>query len=185
MRQSLPANEHLYPMPVLVVGTYDENGTPDAMVAAWGSVGDTKELFLCIDPSHKSSSNLQKTKAITVSPAPASRLKECDYLGLYSANNVTGKLDKVGFHVKKSEKVNAPIIAELPYTFECEVISYDNKVGHLFAKIINVSCDESILTNGKVDVKKLDPITFDPVNHQYIKLGEVAGKAFSDGKSIQ
>lgn len=184
MRKSLGAHEYLYPMPVFVIATYDENGGTDAMVAAWGGISDTKEVMLCLDPSHKTCTNLQKTKAFTLSPAIAKYTKECDYLGLVSAHSESNKLQVAGFHTQKSEKVNAPIISELPFTLECELISYDNTVGHLLAKIIDITCDDSVMTGDKVDVKKLDPITFDPINHTYIKLGEVAGKAFFEGKVL-
>lgn len=182
MKKEVGVSETLYPMPVLMVATYDENGAPDVMAAAWACIADEGEVFLCISPTHKTAANLQKNKAFTVSPAPAKLMKECDYLGIASANKVSGKLAKVGFHATKSAHVNAPLIDEFPYTLECELISYDNSCGKLFARIVNIVADESVLTGGKIDPKKLEPITFDSAHHKYIKLGDAVGDAFSCGK---
>lgn len=182
MRKNFGAREWIYPMPVLIIGTYDKEGTPDAMNAAWGGINDTKKIGICLSPEHKTVKNLLEKKAFTVSIATAKYVKECDYVGLVSANEEPKKLEKVGFHTEKSEFVDAPIIKELPFTLECKLISYDEKTSQLIGEIINISIDDSILIlNDKIDVKKLDPITYDSVNHNYIKLGKVAGKAFSDG----
>ena len=168
----------MYPMPVLIIATYDENGNPDAMNAAWGGIHDTNQIGICIDPSHKTAKNLLLKKAFTVSMADAAHVKECDYVGCVSANKVADKFAKAGFTASKSEFVDAPVINELPMCLECEMISYDSNTGCMVANIINVNADDSILTDGKIDPSKLKPITYDPVNHTYITLGELAGKAF-------
>lgn len=185
MKQNLGKQTWLYPMPVLIIATYDENGNVDAMNAAWGGIHDTNQIGICIDPSHKTASNLLLKKAFTVSIADASHVVECDYLGIVSANKEPEKFIKSGFTASKSEFVDAPIIAQLPMTLECEMISYDEKTGCMVGNIINVCVDETILTDGKIDVSKLAPITYDPVNHKYIQLGAVVGNAFSDGKKIK
>ena len=174
----------MYPMPVLIIATYDENGTPDAMNAAWGGIHDTNQIGICIDPSHKTAKNLLKKKAFTVSMADAAHTTACDYVGIASGNTEPDKIKKAGFTVTKSEFVDAPVINELPMCLECEMVSYDTSTGCMVANIINVNADDSILTDGKIDPSKLRPITYDPVNHKYLTLGEVAGTAFSDGKKL-
>ena len=103
----------------------------------------------------------------------------CDYVGVESANKVPDKFAKAGFHATKSEFVNAPLINELPMALECKVKSYEDEI--LVGEIVNVCADESVLTEGKIDPKKLKPIAYDPVNHTYVGLGDVVGKAFQDG----
>lgn len=185
MKTNFGKQTFMYPMPVLIIATYDENGNADAMNAAWGGIHDTNQIGICIDPSHKTAKNLLLKKAFTVSMADASHVAECDYLGIVSGNSEPDKIKKAGFTVSKSEFVDAPVINELPMCIECEIVSYDENAGCMVGNIINVSGDESILTDGKIDPAKLNPITYDPVNHNYIKLGEVVGKAFSDGKKIK
>ena len=173
-------------MPVFIVGTYDENGKPNAMNAAWGGIDYDDQINLCLSAEHKSTINLQKAKAFTVSMGTVEQLVACDYVGITSGNKVEDKFEKAGWHATKSEFVNAPVIDELPMTIECELVSYDPEMCHLVGRIVNVSADESILDEkGKIDPKKLRPITYDPVNHKYIALGEAVGNAFSDGKKIK
>lgn len=186
MKKNFGVKTALYPMPVFIIGTYDENGKPDAMNAAWGGIADDNQINICLSPSHKTVSNLLKTGAFTVSLADVAHTAECDYLGIESANTEPEKLAKCGFHVTKSQFVNAPVIEELPFVLECKVISYDEKTCRLLGSIENVAVEESCLdSEGKVDVKKLAPITYDSFNHDYIALGEIAGKAFSDGKKFK
>ena len=174
----------LYPMPVLIIATYDENGTPDAMNAAWGGIHDTNQIEICIDPSHKTAKNLLLKKAFTVSMADAAHVTACDYVGIVSGNKEPDKFAKAGFTASKSEFVDAPIINELSMCLECELVSYEATTGCMVANILNVSADEKVLTDGKIDPSKLKPITYDPVNHKYLSLGEAVGNAFSDGKKI-
>ena len=186
MRKNFGAKPILYPEPVLIVATYDENGTPDAMNAAWGGTADEDKLFLCLSADHKTTKNLVKRKAFTVSMGTKQQLVPCDYVGVVSANNTPDKFQKTGWHAKKSEFVDAPVIEELPLTFECELESYDEDTCMLLGKVKNVSADERILNEkGKVDVKKLAPITFDPVQNTYLELGEVVGHAFRDGLKLK
>ena len=172
----------LYPMPVLIVGTYDENGVPNAMNAAWGAITDMNEITISMSP-HKTTENLAKTGAFTVSFATEDTVIPCDYVGVESAGKTPDKFAKAGFHATKSEYVNAPLIDELPMTLECKVKSFEDEI--LIGEIVNVCADESILTDGKVDPKKLKPIAYDPVNHTYMGMGEVVGKAFQDGLKLK
>ena len=185
MRKNFGAKTWLYPMPVLIVGTYDENGIPDAMNAAWGGIYDTNMVMVCLDDSHKTTENIKRTKAFTVSFATVNTVVPCDYVGIVSANDVPDKFVKAGFHAIKSEFVNAPVIEELPMTVECELLKF-NEDGICIGRIVNISADESILDeNGKIDAKKLDPIIYDSVTHAYWNLGEKVGKAFSDGNKLK
>ena len=186
MRKNLGPKTYLYPMPVLIIGTYNEDGTPNAMNAAWGGISEENEISICVDDAHKTADNLQKRKAFTVSIADVKNLAACDYVGIVSGNKVPDKFEKAGFHEVKSEFVDAPVIQELPMALECEMVSYDVPTCRLVGKIVNVSIDESVLDeNGKVDVAKLAPITFDPVGHGYYVLGERVGDAFKDGIALK
>lgn len=185
MRKNFGAKTWLYPMPVLIIGTYDENGTPNAMNAAWGGIYDTNQVMVCLAYDHKTTENIKKQGAFTVSFATAKTVIPSDYVGIVSANDVPDKMQRAGFHITKSEYVNAPLIDELPMTVECKLIKF-NEDGICVGEIVNVSADDSILDeNGKVDAKKLDPIIYDSVTHAYWTFGERVGQAFYDGKKIK
>ena len=181
-RVDFGAKPIMFPQPVLIIGTYDENGVPDAMNAAWGATTDFKEITISLSP-HKTTDNLVVRKAFTVSMATEAYVVACDYVGIESARKVPDKFEKAGFHAVKSEYVDAPLIAELPMALECKVKSFED--GILIGEIVNVSADESVVTDGKIDPKKLKPITFDPANNTYIALGEKVGNAFKDGAKLK
>ena len=186
MRKNFGSKPMTYPQPVFIVAAYDENGVPNAMNATWGGIAESDRITMCLAAGHKTVKNIRKTGAFTVSMADAKHVVQCDYLGVESGNKVSNKLEKAGFHTFKSEFVNAPVIEELPMTVECELISFDEETDCLIGKIINVSADERILDEkGNIDYKKLNPITFDPMYHTYIALGERVGKAFSDGNTLK
>ncbi len=185
MRKNYGAENWLYPQPVLIIGTYDENGNANAMNAAWGGVYDYKKVILCLSEGHKTTKNIKAKGAFTLSMADAAHVVACDYVGIESGNKVSNKLEKAGFTATKSEFVDAPIINELPLTLECRFIG-ETQDGNLIGEVVNTSVDESILDeNGKVDVDLLKPITFDPVHHAYHVLGEKVGQAFSDGAALK
>ena len=185
MRKNFGAKPLCYPQPVFILASYDENGVPNAMNAAWGGISDDEEISLCISAGHKTMANILLKKAFTVSMATAEYVVACDYVGIVSGNKVPDKFEKAGFHAVKSEHVNAPVIEELPMTVECKLIKF-NEDGICIGEIVNVSADESILDeNGKIDAKKLDPIIYDGVTHAYWNFGEKVGQAFSDGKKIR
>ena len=182
MRKNFGAKAMCYPMPVFIIGTYNADGSPNAMNAAWGGISEETEITICVDNTHKTAENLLARKAFTVSMATVNHLAACDYVGIVSGSKDPEKFSKAGFHATRSEFVDAPLIEELPMALECEVISYDVETCRLVGRIVNVCADESVLgENGKVDVSKLQPITFDPMNHHYLVLGEKAGQAFHDG----
>ena len=184
MRKNFGAKPFLYPQPVFILAAYDENNIPNAMNAAWGGISEENEVSLCISPEHKTLKNILLSKALTISMAQSAYVAACDYVGLVSGNEVPDKLDKCGLHTTKSPFVNAPLIDELAMALECKLISYDENSCRLVGEIVNVCADESILSNGKLDPAKLKPITFDPVNHVYLGLGEKLGNAFADGLQI-
>ena len=185
MRKNFGPKSWLYPMPVLIVGTYDDQGIPNAMNAAWGGIYDTNQVMVCLAHDHKTTENIKKTGAFTLSFATAETVAACDYVGIVSANDVPDKFERAGFHHVKSNFVNAPIIVELPMTVECSLIKF-NEDGICIGEIVNVSAKEEILNEkGQIDAKKLNPISYDSSAHVYWTLGEVAGNAFSDGKKIK
>lgn len=184
VRHNFGAKPILYPMPVLIIGTYNADGTPNAMNAAWGGISEENEISICIDDGHKTAENLARG-GFTVSVGDEKNLVACDYVGIVSGNKVPDKIARTGWTVTKSDLVDAPIFNELPLTLECSVISYDKDTCTLKGRIANVSADESICTDGKIDLNKFTPITYDPVNHSYRKLGNAVGKAFSDGMRLK
>ncbi|MFV0400780.1 MAG: flavin reductase family protein [Oscillospiraceae bacterium] len=186
MRKNFGAKPITYPQPVYIIATYSEDGTPNAMNAAWGGISEDKEISICISPGHKTTKNILASGAFTVSMADEEHVAECDYVGIVSANKVPDKFAKAGFHATRSEFVNAPLIDELPMAVECKLISYDGESCRLVGEIVNVCADEKVLNaEGKIDPAKLRPITFDPVNNAYLVIGEKVGNAFKDGVKLK
>ena len=186
MRKNFGVQSWLFPMPVLMIGTYDENGVPNVMNAAWGGIHDTNQVAVCIDPGHKTARNLLQRKYFTVSISDAAHTAACDYVGVVSGSDVPDKLTKAGFTAVKAQFADAPVIPELPMTLECRLVSYDENTGCTVGEILNISADETILDeNGKISLDKMEPICFDPVHHTYRKLGAVAGYAFKDGLALK
>ena len=186
MRKNFGAKPILYPQPVFIIATYGEDGTPDAMNAAWGGLSEENEISICISADHKTTENIKNRKAFTVSMATADYVAACDYVGIVSGKDQPDKFEKAGFHAEKSAFVDAPLILELPVAVECTLLSYDPESCRLVGRIENVCADESVLNEkGKIDPKKLRPITFDPMNNEYLVLGEVVGKAFGEGLKLK
>lgn len=187
MKKQLKANPYLVPMPVQMIATYNEDGTPNLMNAAWGGILDYDVLVLSLDESHKTSDNIIRNHAFTLSLATTSTIKECDYVGIVSEKKDPQKFAKTGFHVTKSVNVNAPIVDELPLCLECEVIKITNdELGFLvYARIKSVLADETVLNEkGMVDSDKLDAVAFDQIGSKYLSLGKEVGKAFKVGKEL-
>ena len=172
MRKNLGAKPFTYPQPVFIIAAYDENGLPNAMNAAWGGISEMNEISICISEGHKTTANILKRKAFTVSMA--------------SGNKVPDKFARAGFHATRSEFVDAPLIDELSVAVECKLKDYNPETCILRGEIVNVSVDERVLDqNGKVDASKVIPVIFDPFNNDYLKVGEKVGNAFSDGKALK
>ena len=186
MRISLGTNANVTPLPVLIIATYNEDGTPNAMNAAWGTQFDRDVISIYLS-SHKTTDNLKARKAFTVSFATAKTMKESDYFGIESGRK-TNKIIVANFSAYKSEYVDAPIIPQYPLTLECEVMELreDGEDAYtLFGKVKNVSADESILTNGKVDMDKLEAIAFCPFDNTYRLIGKKVGNALRSGLLIK
>ena len=208
MRKNFGAKPVTYPQPVFIIGTYNEDGTPNAMNAAWGGISEEREITICVDAAHKTAKNVVERGAFTVSMGTEDFVVACDYVGLASGNKVPDKLERAGlhttksafvvdcahttvqleragFHTTKSEFVDAPLIDELPLALECRLISYDTESCRMVGEIVNVCAEESILNEqGNVDPAKLRPITVDTMNHTYLALGRQVGRAFSDGAAL-
>jgi len=184
MRKDFGAKPCIYPEPVLIVGTYNEDDTANVMNAAWGGIHEDTEVSICLDPTHKTVKNILARKAFTVSIGTADTVVSCDYVGIVSGNDVPDKVSKAGFHAIRSGKVDAPMIEELPMCLECRLISYNEKNCECIGEIVNLSVDDSVLTDGRIDLSKLRPIAYDGFNKDYVILGEKVGTAFSDGKKL-
>jgi flavin reductase (DIM6/NTAB) family NADH-FMN oxidoreductase RutF len=185
MRKNFGAKPLFYPMPVLIVAAYDENGTPNAMNAAWGGVYDDDMIVLCLSQGHKTTKDIFASKALTISFADAAHVIQADYLGVVSGNKVPDKLQKAGLTTSKSSFVNAPIINEFPVCMECELAGTTEN-GNIIAKIVNVSVDEDyVLENGNIDALKAAFISYNASGNTYLALSKEVGHAFQDGLSLK
>ena len=184
MRKEFKPDAWLYPMPVLMIGSYDEEGNANLMNAAWGGISNDTQISICISAYHKTTRNILTSKAFTVSVGTVDTVAGCDYAGIASGNVVKDKVSKAGFTPIRSDKVNAPLFKELSFALECRLIAYHEDEPRLVGEIVGLSIDEKILTDGKVDVAKLKPISFDAVNNRYLAMGETVGEAFGIGKKL-
>ncbi len=185
MKKNLEVGPYLFPLPTLIVGTYCEGGTPDAMNAAWGTICDYKKVALFLSEGHKTVANIKNRKAFTVAVADEKHVVQCDYVGLVSANSDKAKMAKSGFAISKSDVVDAPILDDLPFALECVLDHIDEDEGCVYGSIVGVKADESILTDGKIDMDKLRPVTYDPSSRSYYSMGKRVGTAFSDGAALK
>ena len=188
MKKSLGSKPAIFPMPVLMIATYNEDNSVDVMNAAWGMMVDTKRIALNLTESHKTVKNIKNRGAFTVSLADRNHIKEADYVGIVSANNTPDKFEKSGLTATSSELVDAPIIEEFPVTMECKFIEYqsDEYGCGVIGEIVNVIVDDKVLdNNGNIDPIKIGPIMYDPFNHGYYSVGEKVGNAFKDGQSLK
>jgi flavin reductase (DIM6/NTAB) family NADH-FMN oxidoreductase RutF len=178
----------LLPQPVLVIGTYNRNGEPDAMTAAWAGQWDAGEIMISMG-SHATTENLNVSGEFTVAFATAGTMAASDYVGIVSAKSDPDKMTRTGWKAVRSEKVNAPVFTDFPMTLECRIVRKidESETGYyIVAEIVDILCDERYLAaDGKPDVESMGIITFDPVHNGYIRLGEKVGTAFSDGKKLK
>ena len=186
MKKDLGTKPFIMPMPVLIIGTYNEDGSADAMNAAWGTLCEMNTVALYLSEGHKTVANIRARKAFTVAIADEANMIPADYVGLVSAHTESKKIEKSGFTVTKSNCVNAPVIEELPLTLECELDYIDEQSGCVYGKIVNVIADEKVLDgNGNVDLNKLNPISYDPASRSYFTMGKKVGKAFCAGSVLK
>lgn len=187
MRKDINQTESIFPMPVLMVATYNEDGSVNVMNAAWGTMQARDHVALNLTESHKTVINIKARKAFTVSIADAAHYVEADYFGVVSGNTTPDKFEKSGLTATKSDKVDAPIINEFPICFECEFVEYQNNeygVG-VIGKVVNTSVDERVMDGDKVDISKVEAIAYDPYTLGYYKVSERVGTAFKDGFELK
>ncbi len=187
MRKNIKTTEAIFPMPVLMVATYNEDGSVDVMNAAWGTMQARDHVILNLTESHKTVKNIKARKAFTVSIADAAHMVEADYFGVVSGNDTEDKFKKSGLTAVKSERVDAPIIVEFPLCMECEFVEYqDGDYGcGVVGRVIGTTAVESVMDGDKVDITKVAAISFDPYTHGYYKVTERVGNAFKDGLALK
>ena len=184
MRKDLGVKPYLYPQLVMIIGTYDKDGNPNAMNAAWGGVADYDKVMVCMS-SHKTTENIEETNEFTISIGDAEHVVECDYVGIVSQNKEPDKMKKSGFTTSKAKYVNAPIINELPICLECRLLKIVEEDLYI-AQIVNVNALDSVLDkDGKISLEKFVPISYDPSTHGYYKVEGRVGNAFSDGNKLK
>ena len=178
----------MLPQPVLIIGTYNSDGTPNAMNAAWGGQWDAREIVISMG-AHATTENLARCDEFTVAFATRDTMVASDFVGIVSAKNDPRKMQKTGWTSVKAENVNAPVFTDFPMTLECRIlrkIDESEEGYYIVAEIVNILADEAYLAeDGKPDVEKMQLITYDPIHHGYIRLGERVGNAFSDGKQLK
>ncbi len=179
MRKNIKTTEAIFPMPVLMIATYNEDGTVNVMNAAWGMMLERNQVVLNLTETHKTVKNIKERKAFTVSIADSNHVAEADYFGVVSGNNTPDKFAKSGLTATKSENVDAPIINEFPICLECEFVEY-GECG-VIGTVVNVTADENVMNGDKVDISLVNAIAFDPYTHGYYKVTERVGEAFKDG----
>jgi len=188
MRKDLGVKPAIFPMPVLMISTYDNYNRVDVMNAAWGMMVDMNKIALNLTESHKTVQNIKEKGAFVVSIADFSHMVESDYFGIVSANNTPDKFEKSGLHAVKSQVVDAPIIEEFPVAMECKFIEYqddENGCG-VIGEIVNVSVRDDVLDeSGNIDVLRINAILYDPFHHGYYRVGEKVGNAFQEGRKLK
>ena len=187
MRKKLNITEGIFPMPVLMVATYNEDGSVNVMNAAWGTMQERGNVALNLTETHKTVKNIKARGAFTVSIADAGHIVEADYFGVESGNKTANKFENSGLTASKAEMVDAPVIHEFPLCLECEFVEYqDGKYGRgEIGKVVNITADENVMVNGKVDMSLVNAIAFDPYTHGYYKVTERVGEAFQDGLKLK
>lgn len=184
MKKNLGVVPAVYPMPVLMVAAYDENGKVNVMNAAWGQICDEDKIILFIGEGKKTWLNIQASKAFTVSLADEAHMDVADFFGIATGNKMADKFERTGFHAVKSDRVNAPIIEEFPVVMECELLEFldTEHVSGIVGKIVNVKAEETVLSEkGKVDPAKLHALMFDQFQNGYYVTGAKVGKAWNAG----
>ena len=183
MKKSLKITPGIFPMPVLMIGTYNEDGSVDVMNAAWGMAQSMNQLKLCLTESHKTVKNMKRTGFCTVSLATKDYVVESDYLGMVSANDVLKKFENSGLHAERSDNVDAPIVTEYPICMECKVIGFEND-GTL-VEIVNVLAEEKYLNeDGTIRLDEIGILSYDPYGNGYYEIGKKVGNAFNEGKLL-
>ena len=187
MRKKLDLTEGIFPMPVLMVATYNPDGSVDVMNAAWGTMQERGVVALNLTETHKTVQNIKARGAFTVSIADAGHVVEADYFGVVSAKNEPRKFENSGLTAERSDLIDAPVINEFPLCLECEFIEYqaDEYGIGVIGKVLRVTADEHVCDGDKVDMSRVDAIAFDPYTHGYYRVSERVGEAFRDGLKLK
>lgn len=187
MRTKLNMTEGIFPMPVLMVATYNKDGSVNVMNAAWGTMQERDTVALNLTQTHKTVKNIKARGAFTVSIADAAHVAEADYFGVESGNRTADKFARSGLTASKADRVDAPVINEFPLCLECEFVEYqDGEYGcGVIGKVVNVTADESVMVNGRVDMSRVNAIAFDPYTHGYYRVSERVGEAFNEGLKLK
>lgn len=187
MRKNVKVSEAIFPMPVLMIATYNDDGSVNVMNAAWGTMQARDHVVLNLTRTHKTVKNIEKRKAFTISLADSKHITEADYFGLVSGNNTENKFENSGLSTIKSENVDAPIINEFPVCIECEFVEYqDGQYGcGVIGKVVNVSVDEKVMNGDNIDISLINAIAFDPYTHGYYEVSKRVGEAFKDGMKLK
>lgn len=188
MKKNLGAKDLIFPAPVLIVGTYDEAGVPNAMNVAWGGLcsSNPPAVAISIRKERKTYENILCKNAFTVHIATENLMQEADYFGMISGRRVN-KLEQAAMKAVRAEHVDAPCLESFPLILECEVLHIMDigQHAHIIGKILNVLVDEIVLDcQGVVDIAKLKAIGYDPAGNHYIAASQIVGKAFSVGDSL-
>ena len=184
MKKDLGLVQAVYPMPVLMVAAYDENGKVNVMNVAWGQICDDDKIILFIGEGKRTWLNIKASRAFTVALADKAHMDAADFFGIASGNRIDDKFERTGYHAVRSDKVNAPIIEEFPVVMECELLEvlHTDYVDGVVGRIVNVKAEEAVLSeNGKVDAEKLNALIFDQFRHGYYVTGEKVGMAWNAG----
>jgi len=189
MKKSLGAKTILYPTPVLIVGTFDKEGKPNVMTAAWGGISCSVPPCIAVSlrKATYSYSSIIEQNAFTINLPSENHVKEADYFGMASGRE-EDKFAATGLTPVKSDLVNAPYIKEFPLVIECKVLHTFELGLHtqFIGEILDVKVDEALLGEGKLPaLEKLKPILFAPENRAYHGIGDYLGKAFSIGREIK
>ena len=187
MKRQIKTTEAIFPMPVLLISTFNEDGTVDVMNAAWGTMLERDQVALNLTETHKTVKNIKARKGFVVHIADAKHVVEADYFGVVSGNNEPGKFAKSGMTFTKSDLVDAPVINEFPIAMECEFIEYQNDATGIgvIGKVLRTSAEDYLFKDDKIDIDSLEAIAFDPYTHGYYKVGGRVGEAFKDGLNIK
>lgn len=187
MKKQIKTTEAIFPMPVLLISTFNEDGSVDVMNAAWGTMLDRDMVALNLTETHTTVQNIKKRNAFVVHIADAKHVVEADWFGVVHGSKEPDKFKKSGLTFEKSGIVDAPVINELPIAMECEFVEYQNDATGIgvIGKVLRTSVEEANLKDGKVDIDSLEAIAFDPYTHGYYKVGGRVGDAFKTGLKLK
>ncbi len=187
MKKQIKAKGAIFPMPVLLISTFNEDGTVDVMNAAWGTMVDRELVALNLSETHRTVENIKARGGFVIHFADVRHVVEADWFGVVSGRNEPEKFARSGMTYEKSALVDAPIINELPLAMECEFVEFQSDATGLgvIGRVLRTSVEESAVKDGAVDIDALEAIAFDPYTHGYYKVGGRVGEAFRDGLKLK